>query len=97
MEQILGVNPCVTAEIIDIAKKYSIQKVLVFGSRARGDYKERSDIDLAVSGGNIVNFMLDIEEVKTLLLFDVVNLDAPVQEELREAIEREGRVIYEKI
>ncbi|WP_353962901.1 nucleotidyltransferase domain-containing protein [Ruminococcus sp.] len=29
----------------------SSQKVILFGSRARGDNWERSDIDLAVSGG----------------------------------------------
>ncbi len=71
--------------------------MLLFGSRARGDHKERSDIDLAVSGGNIVQFRLDIDdEIRTLLMFDVVNLDGPVQERLREEIEREGIVIYEK-
>lgn len=98
MEQILGIKPSVTEEIIRLAEKYHIRKLIVFGSRARGDYKERSDIDLAVSGGDIVNFTLDIEEeVWTLLMFDVVDLDAPVQEELLEMIEKEGRVIYEKV
>ena len=37
------------------------------------------------------------EETYTLLNFDVVNLDGPVQEELRESIEKEGIIIYEKI
>ena len=39
----------VEKEIIQLAKQYDIQKVILFGSRARGDNWERSDIDLAVS------------------------------------------------
>ena len=37
------------------------------------------------------------EETSTLLSFDVVNLDGSVQEELRESIRREGKLLYEKI
>lgn len=37
------------------------------------------------------------EETYTLLKFDVVNLDGEVHDELRESINREGIVIYEKI
>lgn len=84
--------------IIVLAKQYDIQKVILFGSRARGDNWERSDIDLAVYGGDVTRFSLDVDEViPTLLMFDVVDLDEPVQPELRAAIQREGVVIYEKI
>ncbi|CDF05630.1 putative toxin-antitoxin system [Megasphaera elsdenii CAG:570] len=84
--------------IIVLAKQYDIQKVILFGSRARGDNWERSDIDLAVYGGDVTRFSLDVDEViPTLLMFDVVDLDEPVQPELRAAIQREGVVIYEKV
>ena len=70
----------------------------MFGSRARGDYKRTSDIDLAVSGGDIARFALDVEEeTSTLLKYDIVSLNLPVQEDLMASIEREGRVLYEKI
>lgn len=70
----------------------------MFGSRARGDFHKTSDIDLAVTGGNIAAFALDVEEeTSTLLKFDVVNLDLSVQEELLDSIQKEGKVIYEKI
>ena len=85
-------------EIRDLAEKYGLERVVLFGSRARGDYKKTSDIDLAVTGGNITLFTLDVEEeTSTLLSFDVVNLDGSVQEELRKSIEQEGRLLYEKI
>lgn len=87
----------VVQDIIAVAKKYDIEKVILFGSRARGDNRERSDIDLAVSGGNITEFIFDIEEdVWTLLMFDVVNLDGPVQKELLAEIAKDGVVLYEK-
>lgn len=72
--------------------------MILFGSRARGDYKRVSDIDLAVSGGNFARFALDVdEETSTLLKYDIVDLDGSVQRELRDSIEKEGRVLYEKI
>lgn len=94
----MGIKQKVIEEIKEYARQYGLAKVIVFGSRARGDYKEKSDIDLAVAGGNIIAFSLAVEEdTSTLLKFDIVNLDASVQEELRQSIEKEGIVIYEEV
>ncbi len=43
-------------------------KVILFGSRARGDFRRTSDIDLAVTGGDFDRFALDVEEETTTLL-----------------------------
>lgn len=60
--------------------------------------EEPVNIDLAVSGGDFNRFALDVdEETSTLLEYDIVNLDTEMQDELRESIEKEGRVLYEKI
>ena len=92
-----GIRDIVLEEIRSLAKKYRVKQVILFGSRARGDYRQNSDIDLAVSGGDIIKFTLGVDEqTSTLLKYDVVNLDGAVQEELREAIRQEGRVIYEE-
>lgn len=64
-----GINSKVISEIRHFAEIYHVEKVLLFGSRARGDYKRTSDI---------------------------VNLDSPMQDELRESIEKEGRILYAK-
>ena len=81
-----------------LAIKYNIRKVLLFGSRARGDFKERSDIDLAVTGGDVIAFSFAVdEETPTLLMFDVVNLDGNVQQELLDSIGKESVVLYEKV
>ena len=87
----------VKRDIAMLSRKYDIQKVILFGSRARGTHTDRSDIDIAVSGGNTAEFSLDIDEkVHTLLMFDVVDLDGHISEELQKEIEKDGIVIYEK-
>ena len=84
--------------IIALAKQYGIAQVILFGSRARGDNHERSDIDLAVRGGDVIRFSLAVDEdVPTLLMFDVVNLDQSVQPELLAAIKKDGVSLYEKV
>ena len=86
----------IKAGIIALAKQHGVKKVVLFGSRARGDNWERSDIDLAVHGGDIVRFTLDVDDcIPTLLMFDVVNLDGAVQPELLEALRQDGVVLYE--
>ncbi len=93
-----GIQPLVMREIRELAQKYNLDKVILFGSRARGDYKSRSDIDLAISGGDCIRFSLEVEEsTSTLLFFDIVNLDGVVQKELLESIQREGINLYEKV
>ena len=91
-----GIKQNVLQEIIRLAKENDVKKLILFGSRARGDYKERSDIDLAFYGGNSSQFILAVDE-ETLLQFDVLDLDKPIQAELLDSIKREGMVIYEKV
>lgn len=93
-----GIKQQVMREIQELAEKYEVKRVILFGSRARGDFRRTSDIDLAVEGGNFERFSLDVnEDTSTLLEYDIVNLDREVQPKLRESIERDGKVIYEKI
>ena len=92
-----GIKPEVIEEIGNIARKCNVEKVILFGSRARGDYSRASDIDLAICGGDIDKFSVEVEETSTLLMYDFINLDAGVQEKLLESIRREGIIIYEKV
>ena len=87
----------VIKEITVFAKENSIVKIVLFGSRARGDHTERSDVDLAVYGGDFDSFYWNIKEnIHSLLSFDVVDMNSRVTEELKKEIERDGVVIYEK-
>lgn len=88
----------VLKEILILAQKHAIQKVILFGSRARGNYSERSDIDIAVYGKNFDAFYWDIKEkVHSLLSFDVVDLNKNISDELKNEIALEGVILYEKI
>ena len=93
-----GISSKVLEEICSLAIKYNVDYVLLFGSRARGDFHSRSDIDLAFSGGDASAFIHDVnEETSTLLSFDIVDLKKELQCELLESIKTEGVVLYEKI
>ena len=50
-------------EISSFAKIRNIEKVILFGSRARGDNRRTSDIDLAVRGGDVLGFRFDVDEM----------------------------------
>ena len=94
-----GIKQKVIEEIIDLAKKYHVEKVILFGSRARGDNHDRSDIDLAVYGIQEEDkslFWYDIEELPTLLKFDIVHVDDNTDTDLLESIRKDGVVLYEK-
>lgn len=92
-----GIRAEVLDEIVNLAQIYKVKKVVLFGSRARGDYHPRSDIDLAVWGGDFIRFSLDVDDTtSTLLKYDFVDMEHYVQPELREAIQKEGVRIYEE-
>ena len=87
------------AQVIEYGKQYNAKKIVLFGSRARRDHTEKSDIDLAVYGcADFDNFYYDIQEkVWTLLEFDIIDMDGKVSEALRQEIDRDGVALYEKV
>ena len=97
MEQ-TGIHPAVIEVIRLSAQRCGLRAVTLFGSRARGEQRPKSDIDLAMPGGDQVRFALDVEgKCPTLLSFDFVDLDGSVQQELRETVAREGWLSYEEV
>ncbi len=87
----------VLRELSSFAQKHSVTKIMLFGSRARGTNTERSDIDIAVYGGDFDGFYWDVKEkTHSLLMFDIVQADAQISDELKDEIEKDGVMIYEK-
>ena len=89
--------------ILEAARKYpEIEEVILFGSRAMGNYKKASDVDLALIGENIDqhtirNITDDLNEVYPLpYFFDVVNYHEISNEALKEHIDTVGKSIYKK-
>lgn len=90
-----GIKDEILLFIGDSAQRNGMEKVILFGSRARGDCTSKSDIDLAISGECPYAFEEDLEErCPTLLKFDFVNLMRDPSKELLANIEREGVTLY---
>ena len=91
----------IKSTIKPVAQKYPIEKVILFGSYARGDAAEASDVDIVVESGGkmqnsrIFNFSGD------LLMVLPVRVDAYDMREINElsplykSIKEEGVIIYE--
>jgi predicted nucleotidyltransferase len=84
-----------------ILSEYSeVEEAVVFGSRAMGNYRPGSDVDLALKGDSIgfstvrrISGILN-EETNMPYQFDVVHYGAIENSDLREHIDRVGKRIY---
>ena len=77
-----------------LCRDFGAKKVLLFGSRAKGTALERSDIDIAVSGVNDIDLLIQkVEELPTLYSIDIVNMDDCKNKLLLEDIRQYGREI----
>lgn len=88
-------------EIIRISKKHNLGKVVLFGSRARGDNSPVSDYDIAVFDNSLsdiekASFCLDMEEIDTLKKIDIVFISDGLSIEFLENIDKDGVIIYEQ-
>lgn len=82
------------------AEEANINKVILYGSRAKGNYKDGSDIDLTIVGSGLsLEWLLGVElRVDDLLMPYKVDLsiyDYIENEDLKNHIQRVGEVIYE--
>ena len=83
------------------ARHGAIDSVLIYGSRAKGNYRPGSDIDLTIKGGDIpfAEFMQIEEEIDDLMLPYTVDLSQYRQignPELLAHIDRVGMAVYVK-
>jgi predicted nucleotidyltransferase len=91
-------------EIASVLKQFpEIDEALLFGSRAKGNYKNGSDVDLALKGSGLtfaattrISCLLN-EETQMPYTFDVVQFETITSPELIEHIDRVGICIYPAI
>lgn len=82
-------------DILGVAKKYGVSNIQVFGSVARGDAAEKSDVDLFVTmdnGRSLFDYIRFKREVEELLQckVDVVDALADIHPLIRARIEGES-------
>lgn len=83
------------------AKHKEIEEAIIYGSRAKGTYREGSDIDVTLKGTALRPEMLalvelDIDELNTPYLFDISIFHQLKSPSLVDHIERAGKVFYKR-
>ena len=87
--------------IINILKdEVGVEQAIIFGSRAKGNYRNGSDVDIALKGekvnfGTISNILYLLnEETMMPYRFDVLNYNTISNKSLKEHIDRAGKILY---
>ncbi len=84
----------VIQEVARLCRSFQAKEVILYGSRAKETARERSDIDIAVSGvDDFAELVEKVEELPTLYSVDLLNLDTCRNELLLEDIKQYGRKI----
>lgn len=97
----IGLNNIITELLKGILIKYpSVNKAILFGSRAKGTARENSDIDIAIIGIDndldIEKIAMEFDELPLPYKFDVQAYSRIKNRALSEHIDRVGITIYEK-
>lgn len=83
-----------------ISKRGEVEEVLIFGSRAKGNFKNGSDVDIVLKGENVTrDTILAIsgelnDETILPYHFDILDFNTIQNEELIQHIQRVGQIIY---
>lgn len=79
-----------------------IEKIILFGSRARSDFHSKSDYDIAVQAPRMEyrewsKWLVALhDDIPTLNELDILRLDNLDNEALKQKITVEGKIVYEK-
>ena len=96
-----GLSDTVIKELQDVFRRHAnIEKVLIFGSRSKGNYRAGSDIDLALIGKNIdyrqlLDISMEIDDLELLYSIDLLDYQTKVGTPIGDHIDRVGQVFYE--
>ena len=80
-------------ELRQILSDSHIEKAILFGSRAKGNYSSGSDVDIAIIGNEKKLSDSLNEESHLVYYFDIVNLEKIQSKNLKDHIRRVGKVL----
>lgn len=97
-----GLSQADMQQIVQAVQKFpQIECACIFGSRAKGNFKSGSDVDIAISGEEIspevvtrLGVILN-EETPLPYYFDIVHIQSLTDSSLKEHIGRVGQWFYE--
>ena len=96
-----GLSETVIKELQEVFRHHAnIEKVLIFGSRSKGNYRAGSDIDLAVIGKDVdynqlLDIICEIEELELLYSVDLLDYKKKKGTPIGEHIDRVGQIFYQ--
>ena len=96
-----GLSDSVIVELQDVFRRHkNISKLLIFGSRAKGNYREGSDIDLVAIGNNldynqIIKILTEIDDLELLYSVDLLDYSKIIGTPIGDHINRVGQVFYQ--
>lgn len=96
-----GLSDTVVEELQNVFRRHqNIERVLIFGSRSKGNFRAGSDIDLAVIGedidyGQLLTILCEIEDLELLYSVDLINYKEKIGTPIGDHIDRVGQVFYE--
>lgn len=98
-----GLSDAVVKKIHNVFARYpQVEKAILYGSRAKGDYKNGSDIDMTLSGGDDLTvsvlgmIMEDIDDLLLPYTVDLSIFSRISDTEVVDHIRRVGVIFYEK-
>ena len=100
LNNMFGLEKTTIESILQVFQHYpAIEKVLLYGSRAMGNYRPGSDIDLCVFGDNLSYPQLSQIETKLEALMLPYSIDLSLYHhidnpDLVNHIQREGKIFY---
>jgi uncharacterized protein len=95
-----GLNESTIEKFHSVFMKYpEIEEVIIYGSRAKGNFREGSDIDITLKGNNITDEMyskiwLDIDDLNSPYLVDLSVFHSIASMTLKEHIQLIGKTFY---
>ncbi len=103
MAELFGLKKGDLENIIAILQnERNLEEALIFDSRAKGCYKNGSDVDIALKGKHLdhesvlMNSYLLNEETLMPYQFDVLNYNTISNKDLTDHIDRSGILFYKK-
>ncbi|WP_150538335.1 nucleotidyltransferase domain-containing protein [Actinobacillus vicugnae] len=84
-----------------LAKYPEVEQAIIYGSRAKGNYREGSDIDLTLKGSQLNQTILgriwlDLDDSDSPYLFDLSIYHQLTNDNLRSEIDRSGKLFYQQ-
>lgn len=97
-----GLSSAAIQKVRNVLKNHpQVERVIIYGSRAKGNYSPGSDIDLALTGAgleiqDVLDIRVELEELNLPYAVDLLILETVENLDLLEHIQRVGLLFYER-